>query len=244
VFWQRLISETRRKHTGIVFVAETLGCVPSQTVRTAKTGFNFIFNSSCWWDFSSGWLMEQYNLTRGETDSVSFPESHDTPRLAAELDGNVDALKQRYLFSAFFSAGVMMPIGFEFGFRKRLHVVNTRSSDWEQTSIDLTDFIRRCNHSKSENPVFHEDAPTSILRADNPNILFMWKGSTRTSHEALLILNRDIHHHQHFHANLYRHIGAAGPLTDVSPEHRLDFLPTPFEYNLRPAQGIVLVTGK
>jgi hypothetical protein len=33
-------------------------------------------------------------------------------------------------------------------------------------------------------------------------------------------------------------------LTDVSPEYPLNYLPTFFEYGLRPGQGIVLVTGK
>jgi len=33
-------------------------------------------------------------------------------------------------------------------------------------------------------------------------------------------------------------------LLDVSPEHPLDYLPTPFEYTLRPGQGIVLVTRR
>lgn len=35
----------------------------------------------------------------------------------------------------------MIPIGFKFGFRKRLHVVKTRPEDWEETEIDLTSYI-------------------------------------------------------------------------------------------------------
>ena len=64
--------------------------------------------------------------------SVSFAESHDTERLASELDGDEQAVKMRYAFSALFSSGVMMPIGFEFGFRRRLDVVKTTPEDWEQ----------------------------------------------------------------------------------------------------------------
>jgi starch synthase (maltosyl-transferring) len=45
-------------------------------------------------------------------------------------------------------------------------------------------------------------------------------------------------------SSLYHHVQAQGPLTDVSPEYPLDYLPTPYEYNLRPGQGIVLVTRK
>lgn len=243
-FWRRLIAETKRKHPDVVFLAETLGCSPLETARTAKAGFEFIFNSSKWWDFSSPWLLEQYNLTRDTARSISFPESHDTPRLAEELHGNVDALKRNYLFSALYSAGVMIPIGFEFGFRQRLHVADTRPTHWETAGVDLTAFIKNVNRVKAENPVFHEDAPTEILPTDNPNILLLWKGSLNARQEALLILNKDPHNQQHFYTgNLYQYVQTPGPLTDVSPEFPLDYLPTPFEYGLRPGQGIVLVTG-
>ena len=242
-FWRRVISETRHKHPGAVFLAETLGCSPADTVQTATAGFEYIFNSSKWWDFFSPWLLEQYNLTREETQSISFPESHDTPRLAESLQGNVAGLKQRYLFSALFSAGVMMPIGFEFAFRKKLHVVKTRPKDWEQPETDLSGFIKRVNQAKSQNPIFKEDAPTEMLPADNPNILFLWKGSLRARQEALIILNKDIHNKQHFFTdNLYQYVQNQSPLTDVSPDFPLEYLPTPYEYNLRPGQGIILVT--
>ena len=242
-FWRRVISETRHKHPGAVFLAETLGCSPADTVQTATAGFEYIFNSSKWWDFFSPWLLEQYNLTREETQSISFPESHDTPRLAESLQGNVDGLKQRYLFTALFSAGVMMPIGFEFAFRKKLHVVKTRPKDWEQPETDLSGFIKRVNQAKSQNPIFKEDAPTEMLPADNPNILFLWKGSLRARQEALIILNKDIHNKQHFFTdNLYQYVQNQSPLTDVSPDFPLEYLPTPYEYNLRPGQGIILVT--
>lgn len=244
-FWRRLIAETKRQHPGVVFLAETLGCSPRETVQTARAGFEFIFNSSKWWDFSSPWLFEQYNLTRETCKSVSFPESHDTPRLAEEAAGNVAAIKGKYFFSALFSAGVMIPIGFEFGFRQRLHVVKTRPENWEETGVDLTAFIKNLNRTKADNPVFLEDTPTNVLPAQNPNILFLWKGSWSANQEALIILNKDADHEQHFYTDdLYQYVQAEGPLTDVSPEYPLDYLPTPYEYGLRPGQGIVLVTGK
>jgi starch synthase (maltosyl-transferring) len=244
-FWKRLIGEARKRRADLVFFAETLGCSPAQLVETAQAGFDYIFNSSKWWNFREPWLMEQYNRTRDVAKSVSFPESHDTPRLAEEMNGNLDALKQRYFFSALFSAGVMIPIGFEFGFRKRLHVVKTRPEDWEQSEINLTGFIRTMNRIRSENPVFHEDAPTDIIPCANPEILLMRKSSWRAGQQALLILNKDVSRKQPFHAeNLYDFVHTDGPLRDVSPEYPLDYLPTPYNYDLRPGQGIVLVTKK
>ncbi len=243
--WERLIKEARKADSGVRFFAETLGCQPDQTRKTASAGFDYIFNSSKWWDFHSRWLMAQYQLTREIAPSISFPESHDTVRLFNELHGNVEGMKQRYLFAALFSAGVMMPVGFEFGFRNKLHVVKTRPADWEKTDVDLTSYIGKVNDIKKAHPVFQEEAPTELLHYDNPNILFMWKGSTKTEEESLLILNKDIHQHQHFYVqNLQDYVQAGLPLTDVSPEYPLEFLPAPFDYGLRPGQGIVLVTKR
>jgi starch synthase (maltosyl-transferring) len=243
--WERLIGEIKSKYPDSLFFAETLGCSPDQTRRTAGAGFDYIFNSSKWWDYRKPWLMEQYNLTRDTAPSIAFPESHDTHRLANELDGNIDGLKQRYLFSALFSAGTMMPIGYEYGFRKKLHVVRTKPKNWEKTDIDLTDFIRNVNSTKERHSIFQEEAPTEILYTDNPNILVMWKASTTTREEALIILNKDIHHHQHFYVDsLCNYVQAGLPCIDVSPEYPLDYLPEPFTYDLRPGQGIVLVTSR
>lgn len=243
--WERLIRETKKKYPDTLFFAETLGCTSDQTRRTAGAGFDYIFNSSKWWDFKSPWLLEQYNLTRDTAPSVAFAESHDTTRLFEELKGNVNGIKQRYLFSSLFSSGSMMPIGFEYGFRKKLHVVKTRPKAWEKTEVDLTSFIKKVNEIKARYTIFQEEAPTEILRNGNPNILLMWKASTTTREESLLILNKDIHHHQSFEIeSLSDFMQSKAPCTDVSPEYPLEFLPEPFTYDLRPGQGIVLVNTR
>ena len=243
--WEKLIKEIKKEHPGVVFFAETLGCPSDQTRRTASAGFDYIFNSSKWWDFKSPWLMAQYVLTREVVPSISFPESHDTVRLCEELHGNIQGLKQRYLFSALFSAGVMMPMGFEFGFCKKSHVVKTRPEDWEETDIDLTSFITEVNKLKSNQAIFQEEAPTEILYNGNPNILLMWKASINDQEEALIILNKDIYNKQHFYAESLQELVQAGaPLRDISPEYRMEYIPVPFSYDLQPGQGIILITSR
>ena len=233
-FWKRLIHEARQRKADACFVAETLGCTADQTKETARAGFDYVFNSSKYWNLRDPWLLAQYNLLRESTRSISFPESHDTPRLAEEFYGSVDALKQHYLFSALFSAGVMIPIGFEFGFRKPLHVVNTTPADWETTNIDLCAYIAKVNSIKSSHPVFMEESPTQMLNSPNPNIFLLWKGSTKRPHEALLILNKDSWHHQQFYTDHFRHYVQSGaPLQDVSPEYPLEYHPRAL--SLRPA---------
>jgi starch synthase (maltosyl-transferring) len=243
--WERLIRETKAKYPDTLFFAETLGCTSDQTRRTASAGFDYIFNSSKWWDFKSPWLLEQYNLTRDSAPSIAFPESHDTARLFDELKGNMNGIKQRYLFTSLFSAGTMMPIGFEYGFKKKLHVVKTRPKAWEKTDVNLISFIKKVNEIKGRYTIFQEEAPTEILRNGNPNILLMWKASTTTREEALLILNKDIQHHQNFKTDhLCDFTQSKAPCTDVSPEYPLEYLPEPFTYDLRPGQGIVLVNTR
>ncbi|HLH56386.1 MAG TPA: alpha-amylase family glycosyl hydrolase [Verrucomicrobiae bacterium] len=244
-FWKRLIHDLRQTNPDICFAAETLGCTADQTKETARAGFNYVFNSSKYWNFHDSWLLSQYNLVRETTRSISFPESHDTGRLWPESNGNINLMKQRYLFSALFSAGVMMPVGFEFAFSKPLHVINTTPADWENPNSDLSGYIGKVNAIKKNHPIFLEESPTQQLHCSNPNVLLLWKASVKRPHEALLILNKDPWHHQEFYTDTFRHYVQSGsPLKDVSPEYPLDYIPEPFHYALRPGQGIVLVTTR
>ncbi len=243
--WKKLIRETKKTKKDCLFFAETLGCPPDQTRKTARAGFDYIFNSSKWWDFNGHWLMEQYNLTREIAPSISFPESHDTLRLCEEAHGNIQEIRQRYLFAALFSGGVMTTAGFEFGFVRKPHVVKSRPEDWESTDIDLTDFIASVNRLKAAHPIFQEDAPTQILHQDNSKILLMWKGSLTSNEEALIILNKDVWNKQTFSTErMQQYVQAGAELRDVSPEHALDYIPEPFSYDLRPGQALVFITTR
>ena len=243
--WTRLIAETRRRHPTVRFAAETLGCTADQTRDTATAGFDFVFNSSKWWDYRETWLLEQYNLTREIAPSIGFPESHDTNRMHTETGGNLDAIKQRTLFTFLFATGSMIPIGFEFGFRNSLHVANTRPSDWETPNVDLRDFIARLNDLKVNYQVFREECPTQAIELDNHNLLGLWKGSTQSREEALIILNMDIHERQVFYIDTLRRLmQAQAPLKCVSPDNPLEHVNEPFHYELRPGEGLVFVTER
>jgi len=243
--WRRLSADLKARRPDAVLVAETLGCTAEQTKATAQAGFDYIFNSAKYWDFRAPWLVEQYALTCDLAPSIAFPESHDTARLAAELDGNVAGLKQRYLFTALFSSGVLLPIGFEFGFRRRLDVVRTRPADWETTGVDLRPFIAAVNRVKRAVPAFHEEGPLSVLPCANPDILLLWRAARHGRGGALLILNTDVRRHQEFATDrFHRYLQTGAPLRDVSPEYALDYLPEPFHYALRPGQGLVLTTTR
>jgi starch synthase (maltosyl-transferring) len=243
--WQRLIFETHKRRPDLVFVAETLGCTADQTRETATGGFHYVFNSAKWWDYRASWLLEQYNLTREIVPSIGFPESHDTERLYAEVLANEGAVKQKLLFTFLFGSGAMLPIGAEFGFTKRLHVVDTRPSDWEEPKIDLTEFISRVNALKSTYKIFSEECPMQRIDIDNREVLMLWKGSTSSREEALILLNMDVYGRQSvWFDTLRRFVQSGQALTCVSPENPMDHISEPFHYELRPGEAIVLVTKR
>jgi|SRR5579872_2557545 len=172
--WQEVIASARALEPETLFVAETLGCRPDQVEQLAVAGFDYLFNSSKWWDFRAEWLLEQYEAFRRIAPSISFPESHDTERLVVDLEaaGITDprdverAYRQRYLFAAFFSSGVLMPIGFEYGFRRKLDVVHTRPDAWEEPRFDLSGFIGEVNALKARMPALQQEAPQRRLSVD------------------------------------------------------------------------------
>jgi len=174
-FWDRLISEARRLEPEAQFFAETLGCRLEECGQLSSAGFDFLYNSSKWWDFQADWCLEQSNRFRHLAPSVSFPETHDTDRLAAETGGNAEAARQRYLFAAFFSTALMIPVGFEYGFKKKLHVVKTRPEDWEPPSYDLTEFIAAVNRMKQNCPVLLEEGPIARLNSIGEPMVFLLK---------------------------------------------------------------------
>ncbi|KJS43395.1 MAG: alpha-amylase [Rhodospirillaceae bacterium BRH_c57] len=173
--WQRVIAAAHAENPDVLFFAETLGCRLDEVEALRPARFDYIFNSAKWWDFGAPWLLEQYDQFRSIAPSIAFPESHDTPRLAGEMiaQGITDtrsiqaAYKQRYLFTAVFSAGVMMPIGFEYGFGTPVNVVTTRPEDWEEPRFDLSDFIGETNRLKAELSVLNQEGPMRRIASDS-----------------------------------------------------------------------------
>ncbi|MDE2571214.1 MAG: alpha-amylase [bacterium] len=171
--WSEIVAGVRGARADAVFVAETLGCKPEEVRQLAAAGFDFLFNSAKWWDFRAAWLLEQYEAFRTIAPSIAFPESHDTERLIVSLEAQSlsdpaqieAAYRFRYLFAAFFSSGVAMPIGFEFGFRRRLDVVRTRPEDWEEPRFDLEEFIAEVNAMKARTAALCEEGPQHLVTA-------------------------------------------------------------------------------
>lgn len=256
--WQGIIANVRGVRPKALFAAETLGCRVDEIEALASAGFQYLFNSAKWWDFKSDWLLDQYDTLRRIAPSIAFPESHDTPRLVTETPRGIEPVQHyrlRTLFSAFFSAGWMIPTGFEFGFRKALNVVGTRPSDWEKPAFDLQDFIAQVNQLKRATPAMNREGPQERLtRSDNPLVVLLRRTPEGTE-AAMLMMN--VGNQQSFDVDLQALLKPTGfaveRFEDATPGGSGDALPErvtlpPFGYRLlrtRAASGqAVAATGQ
>lgn len=239
--WTRIIRAARKKDPHARFFAETLGCKMEEIAPLARAGFDYIFNSLKWWDLGQPWLLEQYNAFRLVAPSIAFPESHDTPRLAEELSGNLQALKSRYALSALFSTGVMTVFGYEFAYRKALDVVKTNPFDAEPRTHDIGLFIGKTNHLKATYPVFHTDCAIKQVSKPEDRVLVLKK--SHGPERALILVNRSHDKPETIElGDLAPLLDGASNIRDVSPEDALEALPAPFKLELPAAAIKVLYT--
>lgn len=239
--WSYLITNVKQKAPDTKFFAETLGCELTETIKVIHAGFDLIFNSSKWWDFKQPWCVDQYSDTHTLAPSISFAESHDTARLAKEAKQCRKKIKMRYLFSTLFSAGTLMPIGFEYGFTKRLDVCKTSPEDWEETGVDLSDYISVCNKTKHQYPIFHHDSPVEIQEHSNDEVLAILKTSFDNKEQALILINLDSRKSSTAKFdNLYETFTVSDKIMDISPEKKIKTINPSFEHKLSPKEIKVL----
>jgi starch synthase (maltosyl-transferring) len=179
--WKPLLGNAKSRDGACLFAAETLGCTFDEAVATAKAGFDYLFNSFAWWDFKKAWALEAQEKTRLLAPTIAFPENHDMDRVAAGIRDDAsqteieDELVMRYALAAFFSSGVLMPIGYETGARRKVHVVESTPDDRErETAIDISDRIAEINRLKAEIPAANiEGAEYKVSAADAPYIALL-----------------------------------------------------------------------
>ncbi|MGE5476425.1 MAG: maltotransferase domain-containing protein, partial [Bacteroidales bacterium] len=193
--WAGIIAATRVLRPDAHFAAETLGCTPDQIAALHRAGFDSLFNSSKWWDFHQPWLLEQYEQLRAIAPSIAFPESHDTDRLAAEYPERAeDWARLRAAFAACFSAGWMMPLGYEWGWRAKPDVVASRPTDREANHYDLSEFVAQLNRLKAETPALNAEGPQRRLTAAADPLVALLRRTPDGEGATLLLLNTDPQH--------------------------------------------------
>ncbi len=175
--WRYLITNSKAKYPEIKFFGETLGCKIEDIIKLGRAGFDYGFNSARWWNFKDEWFIEQYNQMSKYMPSISFIESHDTERAFS-----VYREKELYLyfyFTSFVSSGWMITSGFEYGFKKRLNVVTTLPSDWEEINYDMRDKIKFVNKIREEFNIFNIDVPYKWYLDNGVSILIKENGEDK-----------------------------------------------------------------
>jgi starch synthase (maltosyl-transferring) len=244
--WTSLITPAKARDPEVVFAAETLGCTLDEARAVAGAGFDYLFNSFAWWDFKKPWALESYEQLRLFAPSISFPENHDMERVAAALPADdreavARALTMRYALAAFFASGVLMPIGYEWGYRGKLHVVETTPADREETGIDISEQIAAINAVKATIPAANVEGAIARLSAlDAPYLALMRLegGHAEGAASALLVLANpgDAAVTIAPEAVLARTGGLFGPFVDMSP----GLVPLTFE----PGAAAMLAPGE
>ena len=108
--WRSLIPSLRAEHSDAVFLAAALGCPFERTRALADCGFDLIFDSSRWWNFHDSWFLDQYEVLRRIAPTVSFPEDHNTQRLAVDAGvADPEAIAQLYRARYLACASPMSP---------------------------------------------------------------------------------------------------------------------------------------
>ncbi|OGR14444.1 MAG: hypothetical protein A3K53_08785 [Deltaproteobacteria bacterium RIFOXYB2_FULL_66_7] len=97
--------------------------------------------------------------------------------------------RQRYLFAAYFSTGVMIPMGYEYGFKKRLNVVKTRPQDWEAPTYDLSPFVKGVNRMKKNCPVLLEEGPQTRVNPKGEPVALLLKSRESRKGRVLAVIN-------------------------------------------------------
>ena len=153
--------------------------------------FGYLFNSSKYWNYDGSWAIDQHNYYKTIAPTISFPESHDTERLANSGPRSKYWQKSRYLLSAIFSEGLLMPCGYEQMNNKNLHVCNSHPNDFGCNTYSIEKFIRRANDLKKSH--FYEEGHINNLTSFDSDVLFLEKYNNDYSKRAVLLVNKDWH---------------------------------------------------
>ncbi len=189
--WENLVLSAKRRYPETAFFAETLGCCMEQIARLKDAGFDYLFNSSKWWHFDAPWCLEQHEKNGKIAPSISFPESHDTERLAKESPGTIYAQKRRYVLSAVFSEGLLMPMGYEYGARIKMDVVRGSPEDaGEKPLWDISKWIADMHSLKLSIPVMCEEGHWQALCRYDEDLFFMEKQSGNGNDPVLVCINK------------------------------------------------------
>jgi starch synthase (maltosyl-transferring) len=189
--WKMLIAAAKKRDANAIFLAETLGCKLEEVYALKGAGFDYLFNSSKYWNYDKSWCLDQHEGNQHVAPSISFPESHDTTRQPSEPPGHYEMQKSKYVLASIFSKGVMMVSGYEYGAKIKTDVVHGSPTDVELHHWDLTRWIASVNALKKQFAPLGEEGHWRAVTTYDADIIFLEKESDNGKKKMLVLVNKD-----------------------------------------------------
>lgn len=148
---RRVVARVAARHARCCFMAWAPGATPQQWSDLSDCGFDGVFSSLPWWDLRAGWFVEEFERLAAVAPVLHPVEAPFGTRLAAHTPANeVEADACRMLqAAALLGAGLMVPMGFEFGVRTPMPAIGGTRGHWqcakEGARIDLSAQIGSVN---------------------------------------------------------------------------------------------------
>jgi starch synthase (maltosyl-transferring) len=80
------------------------------------------------------------------------------------------------MLAAFFTTGVMMPFGYEWGYRRKIDVAKSTPQDQEQTGIDISSQIAEVNQLRRRLPPLNVEGVQKRLSQPDDPVLVLLRG--------------------------------------------------------------------
>lgn len=203
-FWGWLISQIRAVRPDVIFLAEAF-TRPAVMYALAKAGFNQSYTYFTW--RNTGHEISQYlsELTRSEVREFFRPNFFvNTPDILPEYlqFGGRPAFLARLVLAATLSSCYGLYSGFEHceadalpGTEEYLdsEKFQVRKRDWNQAG-NLSDFIKRVNRIRRENPALSHNFHLRFYPVDNEQIICYGKTTPDNENIILVAVNLDPHH--------------------------------------------------
>ncbi len=156
--WRRLIGSAKARDTGARFMAWTAGAAPEAVAGLHHAGFDYGFSSSCWWDFKAAWLNDDAARIAAFAPAIAL-----THPLGQRFDGNAAARHRALHFAAAYSAGWLMPMGFE------------DAPDMP----GLAEAIAACNKLRKTNEILSSPPTARVISSAGAEIALLQRGRPR-----------------------------------------------------------------
>jgi glycosidase len=234
--WSYLISNVKEKYSDVIFVAETLGCTPTQLMNVSKAGFDIVMNSIKWWNYKDEWFLKDYKDWAGKYLSMAFPENHDTERYYNEVNGNKDLAVNKYAIQAYFCSSIATTIGFEFGFKRKIDVVQTNPEWWETANYDISKEISEINKIKSQYQILQEDNMIIPYDFHNGELFGFAKEALDKSEKIFVVANLSGYNWHNINIPNFYEIMNGDNIKDISHGHKMDIVYNNLDYNLKPGE--------